>query len=126
MPFLGSRPVISPKRSSFTVIEGYEKGVVSRSGKHSSEKDRLRWSFPVINEIRKVDMETQTMQTPSQELMTKDSVNIHADAVAFCKVEDPLKALCNVEDRDGAVSVAAQVCVNRMAFSSFLSGNWRG
>ena len=49
------------------------------------------------------------MQVPSQELMTKDNVTIHVDAVAFYKVEDPLKALCNIEDCDAAVNEAAQV-----------------
>lgn len=56
-------------------------------------------------------MRTRTMQIPSQELMTKEDVTIHVDAVAFYKVEDPLKALCNIEDRDAAVDEAAQVCV---------------
>lgn len=37
------------------------------------------------------------MQIPSQELMTKENVTIHVDAVAFYKVEDPLKALCKIE-----------------------------
>ena len=49
------------------------------------------------------------MQVPSQELVTKDNVTIHVDAVAFYKVEDPLKALCNIEDYDAAVNEAAQV-----------------
>lgn len=55
-------------------------------------------------------MRTRTMQVPSQELMTKDNVTIHVDAVAFYKVEDPLKVLCNIEDSEAAVSEAAQVC----------------
>ena len=70
----------------------------------------MRWNIPVFNEIRKVDMRTRTMQVPSQELMTKDNVTIHVDAVAFYKVEDPLKALCNIEDCDAAINEAAQVC----------------
>ena len=61
------------------------------------------------------------MQIPSQELMTKDNVTIHVDAVAFYLVEDPLKALCNVEDCNAAVSEAAQVCTSWMArFPSLL------
>lgn len=42
------------------------------------------------------------MQVPSQELMTKDNVTIHVDAVAFYKVEDPLKVLCNIKDGEAA------------------------
>lgn len=51
-------------------------------------------------------MRTRTMQIPSQELMTKDNVTIHVDAVAFFRVSDALKAICNIEDRDTAVSEA--------------------
>lgn len=42
--------------------------------------------------------------------MTKDNVTIHVDAVAFYKVKDPLKVLCNIEDGNVTLSEAAQVC----------------
>ena len=58
------------------------------------------------------------MQIESQELMTKDNVTIKVDAVAFYKVEDPLKALCNIADRDAAVNEAAQVFASLMALRS--------
>lgn len=48
------------------------------------------------------------MQIPSQELMTKANVTIQVDAVAFCRLIDALKALCNIEDGDGAVSEARE------------------
>ena len=67
-----------------------------------------------------MDMRTRTMQVPSQELMTKDNVTIHVDAVAFYKVEDPLKELCNIEDYDAAVNEAAQVSPFCMAVRSLL------
>lgn len=119
---LSPDPKTSPKRDFCTVIESYERGVVFRAGKHFGEKDPgLRWSFPVFNEVRKVDMRTRTMQIPSQELVTKDNVTIHVDAVAFYKVEDPLKALCSIEDCEAAVSEAAQVCVYRTAFSTLFT-----
>ena len=113
---LSLHPTISSKRSFITVIENYERGLVFRSGKHAGEKDAgIRWSFPVFNEVRIVDMRTRTMQIPSQELMTKDNVAIHVDAVAFYKVEDPLKAICNIEDYTAAVNEAAQVCASLTA-----------
>lgn len=98
-------------------MQDYEGGVIFHYGKHSGEKEPgLRWSFPVANEVRKVDRRTRTIQNPSQELMTKDNVTIHVDAVAFYKVSDLLKALCNIQDCDGAAGEAAQVC----AFSAWL------
>ena len=52
------------------------------------------------------------MQVLSQRLMTNDNVTIHMDIVAFYKVEDHLKALCNIEDRDATVSEFAQECLS--------------
>ena len=54
-------------------------------------------------------MRTRTMHFPSQELMAKDNMTIHVEAVASYKVNDLLKALCDIEDGDGAISQAAQV-----------------
>ena len=53
-------------------------------------------------------MRTQAMQIPSQELMTRDNVTIHVDAVAFFKIIDAFKALRAVKDYLGAVSEVAQ------------------
>lgn len=36
------------------------------------------------------------MQIPSQELLTRDNVTIHVDGLAFFRVVDAFKALCNV------------------------------
>ena len=118
------------------MIESYERGLFFRSGEHSGDKDAgLRWSFPILNEVCKDDIRTRTMQVPFQELMTKANVTIHVDAVAFYKVEGSLKAVCNIEDRDAAVSEAAQVCAFCMALSRVrscldvrvidLKTNWR-
>ncbi|CAF9921412.1 MAG: hypothetical protein ALECFALPRED_001786 [Alectoria fallacina] len=61
------------------------------------------------------------MQIPSQELMTKDIVTIHVDAVAFYKIDGPLKALCDVEDGDGASSEAAQKLQQQLSVRDQLS-----
>ena len=121
---LGPHPTISSKGSFFTVIQNYQRGLLFRLGKYSGEKDPgLRWSFPIFHRLRKVDMRTRTMQVPSQELMTKDNVTIHVDAVAFYKVKDPLKALCNIQDYDAAVNEAAQVGAFCVAVRSLLLWN---
>ena len=82
------------KRTFFTLIQNYERGLVFRAGRHSGEKEPgFRWSFPAFNEVRKVDMRTRTMRIRSQELITKDNVTIHVDAVALYSVTDAFKAL---------------------------------
>ena len=117
---LSPDPKTSPKRNFCTVIESYERGVVFHAGKHFGERDPgLRWSFPVFNEVRKVDMRTQTMQIPSQELVTKDYVILHVDAVAFYKVEDPLKALCSIEDCEAAPAKPLKYVYTGQSFPFF-------
>ena len=102
--------IVPPKTRHFmTAVQQYERALVFKAGKYRTEKGPgLRFTFPVFHELRKVDMRMQTMQIPSQELMTRDNVTIHVDAVAFFKVCDPMKALCNVTDYAGAVNEAAQ------------------
>ena len=53
-------------------------------------------------------MRTQATQIPSQELITRDNVTIHVDAVAFFKIIDAFRALRAVKDYLGAVSEVAQ------------------
>lgn len=53
-------------------------------------------------------MRTQSMQIPSQELMTRDNVTIHVDAVAFFQITKAQKALCAVTDCYASVSEVAQ------------------
>ena len=125
MQTLSPHPTYSSRRSFTTVIQFYERGLLFRLGKHSGEKEDpgRRLNIPIFHEIRKVDMRTRILQVPSQELITKDNVTIHVDAVAFCKVEDPLKAICNIEDYDAAVNEAAQVGAFCMAVRSLLPYN---
>ncbi|KAL9610823.1 MAG: hypothetical protein Q9167_004492 [Letrouitia subvulpina] len=75
--------------------------------------------------VRKVDLRTWTMQIPSQELITKDNITIHVDAVAFAQVIDPLKVICNIEDCHTAVCEAAQTSLrdqlSRASFAEVLN-----
>ena len=68
----------------------------------------FRLYFPLFHRVKTVDMRTRAMQIPSQELMTRDNVIIHVDAVAFFKITDAFKALRAVKDCLDAVSEVAQ------------------
>ena len=126
------RPINSCKsRSIFTVVQDYEKGLVFRKGRYAGEKQPgIRCYFPIFNEVRRVDMRTRTMQVPSQELITKDNVTIHVDAVAFYRITDALKSLRNVEDLEAAVDKAAQASLrdqlSRVTFDEVLHDREEG
>lgn len=95
-----------PQRTFFTLIRPYEKGLLFKRGRYICEKRRLH--IPVFQKTESVDMRTRSMQITSQELMIRDNVTIHVDAVAFFKITDTDKSLCAVTDCDASVSQVAQ------------------
>ncbi len=58
----------------------------------------LFFIIPCIDNIRVVDLRVVSFDVPPQEILTKDSVTVAVDAVVYYHVEDPLAAVCNVED----------------------------
>jgi regulator of protease activity HflC (stomatin/prohibitin superfamily) len=45
---------------------------------------------------------------PGQEAITRDNLALSVDAVVYCRVIDPLKAIINVHNHQFAVSQVAQ------------------
>ncbi|KZV73380.1 hypothetical protein PENSPDRAFT_682863 [Peniophora sp. CONT] len=106
-------PRVSPSRTSarnfLTTVDQSETGLLFRFGEYVGTKEPgLRVSIPIINEVRKVDMRVHTLSIPPQELITRDNVTIHVDAVCFFRVVDPGKAILAVDDYRNAVNEAAQ------------------
>jgi regulator of protease activity HflC (stomatin/prohibitin superfamily) len=82
------------------VVRQYEKGVQLRFGKYIATRDPgLRFMIPWVDQMVKVDMRTVTwIMTERQEIITKDNVTVHVDAVVYFNVIDPEKAVLDVED----------------------------
>jgi len=81
-------------------IQQYERGVKFRFGKRTqaaSKAPGMRYIMPFIEELKIVDMRTIAWDVPQQQIITKDSVSVHVDAVVYYRVRDPVKAACNVE-----------------------------
>jgi len=81
-------------------IQQYERGVKFRFGKRTqaaSKAPGMRYIMPFIEELKIVDMRTIAWDVPHQQIITKDSVSVHVDAVVYYRVRDPVKAACNVE-----------------------------
>ena len=51
-----------------------------------------------MDSIQTVDLRTVSIDIPPQEILTKDSVTVQVDAVVYYKINNPLAAVCNVED----------------------------
>jgi regulator of protease activity HflC (stomatin/prohibitin superfamily) len=71
--------------SSVIVVNQVERGVVFRFGRVVGVKNPgLRMRFPFgIDNVRKVDLRTRTIDVPQQEVITKDNISILVDAVVY-------------------------------------------
>lgn len=98
------------------IVQQYERGVIFRLGRVVSEKQPgLRVIIPIIDQMRKVRMQTITMPIVSQKIITRDNVSIDVAAVAYYKVVDPTKALVAIADVASAVNQIAQTSVRNIA-----------
>jgi regulator of protease activity HflC (stomatin/prohibitin superfamily) len=92
------------------VVQQYERGVVFRLGRvqGNTRGPGLTLITPVIDRLRKVNLQITTMGVPGQDCITRDNVSVRVDAVVYFRVVDPVKALVNVRDYLFAVSQVAQ------------------
>lgn len=103
--FVGFVVLVILLLSSIRIIYEYERGIVLTLGKYSGLRNPgLTLIFPIIQELRKVDMRIKTADIPKQEVMTKDNIPIMINAVVYFRVENPVDAILKIEDYQYAVS----------------------
>jgi len=68
----------------------------------------LRWIWPFIERIRRVDMREQVVDVPPQEVITEDNVVVTVDAVVYYRATDPMKLRYNVANFILAATKLAQ------------------
>ena len=95
---------------SVRVVQQFERGVVFRLGRvqDGSRGPGLTLITPLVDRMRKVNLQITTMGVPAQDCITRDNVSVRVDAVVYFRVVDPVKALVNVRDYLFAVSQVAQ------------------
>src|SRR4030066_1606496 len=96
------------------VVNQYERGVILTLGKYSGNRDPgLTWIFNLfgIQRMIKVDLRITTIDTPQQEVITKDNVPVGINAVVYFQVEAAEKAILNIQDYATAVSQYAQAAL---------------
>ncbi len=98
--------------SGIKVINQYERGVMLTLGKFSGVKDPgLRIIVPIFQRIIKVDVRTNTIDIPKQEVITKDNVTVNVDAVVYFRVVDAEKAILETTNYIYASSQFAQAAL---------------
>ena len=96
--------------ASVRLVQQYERGVVLRFGRLLSEvrQPGLRLMIPFADRMAKLSIQTVVLDVPSQSTITRDNVTIGVDAVVYFRVDDPVRAVINVQNYLHATSQVAQ------------------
>lgn len=90
--------IVAVLLSGLRIANEYERAVVFTLGRLTGLKGPgLYWLIPLgIQQQRKVDLRTNTVDVERQETITKDSVTIKVNAVLWFKIMDPVKSVVEV------------------------------
>jgi regulator of protease activity HflC (stomatin/prohibitin superfamily) len=95
--------------ASIRVLREYERAVVFRLGRLIGQKGPgLVLLIPGIDRMVRVSLRTVTLNIPPQNVITRDNVPAHVDAVAYFRVVDPNASVVDIENAVLATSQIAQ------------------
>jgi regulator of protease activity HflC (stomatin/prohibitin superfamily) len=108
--------------TSARVVKQYERALVFRFGRIVGEVrgPGLAVMVPVIDRLRKINMQIVTLPVPAQDGITRDNVTVNVDAVVYYRVIDPVAAMINVQDYPFAVLQVAQTSLRSVIGKSDL------
>jgi regulator of protease activity HflC (stomatin/prohibitin superfamily) len=91
------------------ILNEFERGVVFRLGRLVGTRGPgVVYVVPIIEQMRRIDLRTVTMDIPPQDVITKDNVSVKVNAVLYFRVVDAAKAVVEVVDYLFATSQLAQ------------------
>jgi regulator of protease activity HflC (stomatin/prohibitin superfamily) len=91
------------------ILREYERAVVFRLGKFLKVKGPgFIILIPFIDRIERVDLRVLTINVERQEVITRDNVTVHVDAIVFFRVVDAERAIIQVERYMEATTWLAQ------------------
>ena len=83
--------------SGVKIVQPYEQAIYMRLGKFVRVLNQgLNFVCPLINQVVKLDLRTEVLDVPKQEVITKDNSPVNVDAVIYIKVTDPKNAFFEV------------------------------
>src|ERR1700691_5182684 len=96
--------------NSLYVIKEWERGVVLRLGRMmpNAKMAGLRVVFWPIETLYRISLRIETLDVPSQDIITRDNVSVKVNAVAYFRVVDANLALPQVQNYLYATSQKAQ------------------
>ena len=92
------------------ILAEYERGVIFRLGRllPNAKGPGLIFVFRPIDRMVRVPLRVETMEVPSQDVVTRDNVTVKVSAVVFFRVMEPSKAVVQVAHYIHATSQLAQ------------------
>lgn len=92
------------------ILAEYERGVIFRLGRllPRPKGPGLVLVFAPIDRMVRMSLRVETMEVPSQDVVTKDNVTVKVSAVVFFRVIDPQRAVVEVAHYVHATSQLAQ------------------
>ncbi len=101
--------VLAIMSSGIKIVRPYEQGIYMRLGRYVRVLNQgVNWVAPLINVVVKIDLRTQVLDVPRQEVITKDNSPTNVDAIIYIKVIDPTKAFFQVTNYRTATIYLAQ------------------
>jgi regulator of protease activity HflC (stomatin/prohibitin superfamily) len=92
------------------VLKEYERGVIFRLGRvlDKPKGPGLIFVLYPIDRMVKVSLRLIVLDVPPQDVITKDNVSVKVNAVVYCRVLDPKRAVIEVQDYIYATSQLSQ------------------
>jgi regulator of protease activity HflC (stomatin/prohibitin superfamily) len=108
--------------ASARVVKQIERGVVFRLGRVLPDvrQPGLTALIPVVDRLKRVNMQVVTMTVPAQDGITRDNVTVRVDAVVYYRVVDPVRAVVEVQDYAFAIAQVAQTSLRSIIGKSEL------
>jgi len=95
--------------TTIRVLNEYERGVMLTIGRFTGIKGPgIVLVFPMLQQMRKVDLRVIVLNVPKQDVITRDNVSVKVNAVVYFRVVDPGKAILQVASPFEATSQVAQ------------------
>ncbi|MBW3582399.1 MAG: SPFH/Band 7/PHB domain protein [Euryarchaeota archaeon] len=95
--------------SGVRIVQPYEQGLWIVLGRYRHKLNPgFNWVYPMISQVIKLDLRTQVLDVPRQEVITKDNSPTNVDAVIYIKIIDPEKSFFEVANYKLATVALAQ------------------
>src|SRR5664279_1801675 len=110
--------------SSIKILREYERGVIFRFGRLLSHPKGpgIILVFAPVDRIVRVSLRIDTLEVPSQDVITRDNVTVKVNAVIYFRVVEPRLAVVEVSNFQYATSQLAQTTLRSVLGEVELDG----